>query len=146
MSGYRELLARLYAARRFGMKLGLERVRDVLDRLGAPDRALGAVVHVGGTNGKGSTVAMIAALANSGGARVAAYTSPHLSSLRERIAIDGELASEHAIVAAADRVAAVGGGDLTFFEQITALAIMLIADARVDVTVLEVGLGGRLDA
>jgi dihydrofolate synthase/folylpolyglutamate synthase len=146
MSRYRELLARLYAARRFGMKLGLERMRGVLDRLGAPDRRLGTVIHVGGTNGKGSTVAMIAALARRTGARVATYTSPHLSTLRERIAIDGELATEEAIVTAADRVAAAGGDELTFFEQITALALVVIADVRVDITVLEVGLGGRLDA
>jgi dihydrofolate synthase/folylpolyglutamate synthase len=142
---YAELLSRLYAARRFGMKLGLDRIRAVLDQLGAPDRRLGKVVHVGGTNGKGSTVAMIAALAESGGARVATYTSPHLSSLRERITIDGQLASEDAIVAAAERVYSCDG-ELTFFEIITAIALQLIAEARVDVTVLEVGLGGRLDA
>ena len=144
---YRELLARLYAARRFGIKLGLDRMRAVLDALGAPDRRLGEVVHVGGTNGKGSTVAMIAALAHGGGARVATYTSPHLSSLRERIAIDGELASEAAIVAAAERVyGAAGSIELTFFELITAIAMVIVAEAGVDVTVLEVGLGGRLDA
>jgi dihydrofolate synthase/folylpolyglutamate synthase len=141
---YPELLARLVSARRFGMKLGLDRMRDVLDRLGAPDRRLGMVVHVGGTNGKGSTVAMIAALAR--GVRVATYTSPHLSSLRERIVIDGAMISEHAIVDAAARLHAVGGAELTFFEQITGIAMIAIADANVDVTVLEVGLGGRLDA
>src|SRR4029077_13624726 len=84
---YRDLLARLYGARRFGMKLGLERMCGYVPRHG-----LGHVIHVGGTNGKGSTVAMIAALARSGGARVATYTSPHLSTLRERVQIDGELA------------------------------------------------------
>jgi len=146
MRTYRELLARLVAARRFGMKLGLARMRELLDRLGAPDRRLGTVVHVGGTNGKGSTVAMVAALARAGGARVATYTSPHLSTLRERIVVDGELASEDAIVRAATRVDAAGGDELTFFEQLTAIGLELIAEARVDITVLEVGLGGRLDA
>jgi dihydrofolate synthase/folylpolyglutamate synthase len=141
---YRELLARLVRARRFGMKLGLERMRDVLDKLGSPDRRLGTVVHVGGTNGKGSTVAMIAALARS--ARVATYTSPHLSSLRERIVVDGVMASEATIVAAARRLDAVGGAELTFFEQITAIGMLAIEAAAVDITVLEVGLGGRLDA
>jgi dihydrofolate synthase/folylpolyglutamate synthase len=145
-SSYRDVLARLVGARRFGMKLGLERMRELLDRLGAPDRRLGRVLHVAGTNGKGSTVAMLAALVRSGGARVATYTSPHLSTLRERIVVDGELASEAAIVEAAARVAHAGGGELTFFEQITAIAMLIIADANVDVTVLEVGLGGRLDA
>src|SRR6185295_18189203 len=131
---------------RFGVKLGLERMRALLDKLGAPDRRLGSVIHVAGTNGKGSTVTMIAALAKSAGVRVATYTSPHLSSLRERVTIDGQLATEAQIIAAADKVSEAGGDELTFFEQITAIAMLIIADARPDVTVLEVGLGGRLDA
>jgi dihydrofolate synthase/folylpolyglutamate synthase len=143
VSAYTDVLARLVAARRFGMKLGLDRMRELLDRVGAPDRRLGTVVHVGGTNGKGSTVAMIASLVRACGKRVATYTSPHLSTLRERITINGEMVSEAAIVDAAARV---GESDLTFFEQITAIAMLIIADAKVDVTVLEVGLGGRLDA
>lgn len=121
-------------------------MRSVLDRLGEPDRRLGTVIHVGGTNGKGSTVAMIAALVASSGRRVAAYTSPHLSTLRERIAIAGHYATEDAVVSAATAVSAAGGDDLTFFEQLTAIAMVAIARAGVDVTVLEVGLGGRLDA
>ncbi|HWU88488.1 MAG TPA: Mur ligase family protein, partial [Kofleriaceae bacterium] len=145
MTEYEALLRRLLPARRFGVDLGLGRIRVLLDRLGAPDRRMGTIVHVGGTNGKGSTVAMIAALAGTHG-RVAAYTSPHLSSLRERIAIDGAPIDEGAICAAADAVRAAGGDALTFFEQLTAIACVAIADARVAVTVLEVGLGGRLDA
>jgi dihydrofolate synthase/folylpolyglutamate synthase len=143
---YEAVLARLVTARRFGVRLGLERMRELLDRLGAPDRRLGTVIHVGGTNGKGSTVAMIAALAASRGRRVATYTSPHLSTLRERITIDGAMVTEDAIVSSAARVSAAGGDELTFFEQITAIAMVIIADAHVDLTVLEVGLGGRLDA
>jgi dihydrofolate synthase/folylpolyglutamate synthase len=143
---YRELLQRLVGARRFGMKLGLPRMRELLDRLGAPDTKLGTVVHIGGTNGKGSTVAMVAALARSAGARVATYTSPHLSTLRERVTIDGRLVTEEELVAAAEQVSAAGGDDLTFFEQVTAIAMVIIAARTVDVTVLEVGLGGRLDA
>lgn len=144
-AAYRELLARLLPARRFGIVLGLDRMRALLDRLGAPDKSLGTVIHVGGTNGKGSTVAMSAALAATK-LRVATYTSPHLSCLRERITIDGEMIGEAAIVAAAERVRAAGGDELTFFEQLTAIACVAIAEAQVDVTVLEVGLGGRLDA
>jgi dihydrofolate synthase/folylpolyglutamate synthase len=143
---YPELLAQLYPARRFGVVLGLDRMRAILDQLGAPDRRLGRIVHVGGTNGKGSTVAMVAALVAAAGQRVATYTSPHLSCLRERVTIDGAMISEPAIVAAADQVYRAGGDGLTFFEQITAIAMVAIADAGVDVTVLEVGLGGRLDA
>ncbi|MDQ3368323.1 MAG: Mur ligase family protein, partial [Myxococcota bacterium] len=146
MTPYEELLARLLPARRFGVVLGLDRIRGLLDALGAPDRRLGTVVHVGGTNGKGSTVAMIAAVAAAGGLRVATYTSPHLASLRERIVLDGAMIEEAAIVAAAEQVRAAGGDELTFFEQLTAIACVAIAEARVDVTVLEVGLGGRLDA
>jgi dihydrofolate synthase/folylpolyglutamate synthase len=143
---YAELLAQLLPARRFGVVFGLERMRGLLDRVGAPDRRLGAIVHVGGTNGKGSTVAMIAALARAAGRRVASYTSPHLSCLRERIAFDGEMISEPAILAAAEQLRGAGGNELTFFEQVTAIAMIAIAGAAVDVTVLEVGLGGRLDA
>jgi len=146
MATYRDVLARLVVARRFGMKLGLERMRGLLDAVGAPDRRLGDVIHVAGTNGKGSTVAMLAALAASTGARVATYTSPHLSTLRERIVIDGSMVTEDQVVDAAARVDAAGGSELTFFEQVTAIAMEIIAAANVDVTILEVGLGGRLDA
>jgi dihydrofolate synthase/folylpolyglutamate synthase len=146
-SSYGELLERLVSARRFGVRLGLERMRELLDRLGRlGDPRLGEVIHVGGTNGKGSTVAMIAALVRAAGKRVATYTSPHLSTLRERVLIDGELQSEAAWLAAAARVSAAGGDELTFFEQLTAIGMELIGNACVDVTILEVGLGGRLDA
>lgn len=139
---YAELLARLLPARRFGVVFGLERMRGLLDQLGAPDRRMGRVVHVGGTNGKGSTVAMIAALARATGLRVATYTSPHLSCLRERIAFDDGMITEAEIVDAAKDVP----DDYTFFEQLTAIACVAIAARKVDLTVLEVGLGGRLDS
>ncbi|HVK73546.1 MAG TPA: cyanophycin synthetase [Kofleriaceae bacterium] len=143
---YPEVLARLFAARRAGVVLGLDRVATVLARMGHPERRLGTVVHIGGTNGKGSTAAMVAAVARAAGRRVALYSSPHLASLRERFVVDGAPAGEAAVVAAADAVAAAGGDALTFFEQVTAIGLALFADAEVDVTVLEVGLGGRLDA
>ncbi len=149
---YEQLLARLLPARRFGVVLGLERMHAIFERLGHPERRLGRVVHVGGTNGKGSTVKMIASMLVLGlatderPARIATYTSPHLSSLRERIRFDDRLISEEAIVAAADQVTAAGGDELTFFEQLTAIACVAIAAQGVDATVLEVGLGGRLDA
>src|SRR3954468_16340355 len=103
-----------------------------LARHGHPERRLGRVIHVGVTNGKGSTVAMIAALAAASGRRVATYTSPHLSSLRERITIDGAAISEAAIVAAAARVQAAGGDEYTFFEQLTAIAMVAIAGSAAD--------------
>jgi dihydrofolate synthase/folylpolyglutamate synthase len=143
---YREVLERLLPARRFGIVLGLERMRGLLARLGDPERRLGAVVHVGGTNGKGSTAAMIAAIATAAGRRVAVYSSPHLSTLRERITAGGAMISEDDLVATAQEVWAAGGDALTFFEQVTAIALVWIAAQRPDITVLEVGLGGRLDA
>lgn len=146
MATYAEVLTRLVTARRFGVVLGLSRMETLLRALGSPDARLGCVVHVGGTNGKGSTVAMLAHVARTAGLRVATYTSPHLSTIRERITVDGEMIDGAAFVAAAERVRAAGGDELTFFEQLTALACVAIADAAVDVTILEVGLGGRLDA
>lgn len=143
---YRELLEKLFAARRAGIVLGLDRVRAVLARLGHPEQRLGMIAHVGGTNGKGSTAAMVASMARYAQKRVAVYTSPHLASLRERFVIDGVAASEAEVVAGADKVAAAGGDALTFFEQVTMIAFVLFADAGVDVSVIEVGLGGRLDA
>lgn len=143
---YREVLSRLVGARRFGVVLGLERMRVLLGRLGHPERRMGVVIHVGGTNGKGSVVAMTAAMVRAAGRRVATYTSPHLSTMRERIQIAGEMVSERQIVDAYAEIAAAGGEELTFFEQITAMAFVIIAGSQVDVTVLEVGLGGRLDA
>ncbi|MBZ0238513.1 MAG: bifunctional folylpolyglutamate synthase/dihydrofolate synthase, partial [Deltaproteobacteria bacterium] len=143
---YRALLDRLFAARRAGIMLGLERVREVLARLDHPERRLGQIAHIGGTNGKGSTAAMVAALARYAGKKTALYTSPHLASLRERFVIDGEPAGEDAVVAAAAKVAAAGGDALTFFEQVTLTAFVLFADAGVELSVIEVGLGGRLDA
>jgi dihydrofolate synthase/folylpolyglutamate synthase len=143
---YPELLARLFAARRAGLVLGLDRIDAVLERLGRPERRIGAVVHIGGTNGKGSTAAFIASMLSAAGLRVGVYSSPHLATLRERVMLAGAMVSEDALVAAADEVAGAGGDQLTFFEQITAMALVAMAGARLDASVLEVGLGGRLDA
>ncbi|MEZ4366974.1 MAG: hypothetical protein R2939_11875 [Kofleriaceae bacterium] len=100
-AGYAALLERLFAARRGGIVLGLDRVEAVLARLGRPQDHLGAVVHVGGTNGKGSTAQMIAALGRAAGRRVAVYSSPHLATVRERIVVDDELVGEAELVALA---------------------------------------------
>lgn len=143
---YRELLEELFGARRAGVVFGLERMHAILEVLGHPERKLGAIVHVAGTNGKGSTVAMVAAMARAHGARVAQYTSPHLASVRERIADDDGWISRREFLEAADEVWAAGGRGLTFFEQLTAIGFCALARRRPDVTVLEVGLGGRLDA
>ncbi len=126
--------------------MGLERVREVAARmaLGRPARH---VVTVAGTNGKGSTVAFIEAIARAGGLRVGAYTSPHLLAYNERVRIDGVDAGDMALVAAFEAVEAVReDASLTYFEYGTLAALRLFADASLDLAILEVGLGGRLDA
>jgi dihydrofolate synthase/folylpolyglutamate synthase len=145
---YEQTLQRLFALRRFGMRPGLDGVRALLGALGNPEREL-AVVHVGGTNGKGSTVAFVEAALRAAGRRTGAFTSPHLLRFTERIRLGGvELGREQA-AALAERVLAASeaaGQEATFFEVATAMAFLAFAEARVDVAVLEVGLGGRLDA
>jgi len=145
--GYAALLMRLYRSRRFGAVLELSRIAGALATLEHPERRVGRIVHVGGTNGKGSTAAFFEALALEAGLRVAVFSSPHLSQLVERFRIDGVPIAVPALVDAAERVErADSAGRLTFFELVTAMALCAFADAAVDVCVLEVGLGGRFDA
>src|SRR5690349_3693049 len=128
------------------IELGLDRVREVATRmqLGRPARK---VVTVAGTNGKGSTVAFIEAIARAAGWRTGAYTSPHLLAYNERVRIDGRDVGDHDLVEGFEAVeAARGGTPLTYFEHGTLCALWLFARAGLDLAVLEVGLGGRLDA
>jgi dihydrofolate synthase / folylpolyglutamate synthase len=134
----------------------LDRMRQLLDRLGNPQDEL-AIVHVAGTKGKGSTAAMIASVLSAAGFRTGLYTSPHLDRVEERLIVGGAISSaaeladlvEHVrpAVAAMDAQPADGGSNRpTYFEVITALALVHFARSRVDAAVLEVGLGGRLDS
>lgn len=124
----------------------LERVREVAVRMGLGKPAA-QVVTVAGTNGKGSTVAFVEAIARAGGWRVGAYTSPHLLRYNERVRIEGEEASDEALAGAfAEVEAARGDTPLTYFEYGTLAALWLFQRAALDLAVLEVGLGGRLDA
>ena len=126
--------------------LGLDRIRTVHARLGL-SRPAPVVITVGGTNGKGSTVAFIEAIARAQGLRVGAYTSPHLLRYNERIRIDGRNADDAAIVEAFEAIeTARGDTTLTYFEVGTLAALWLFERARLDLAILEVGLGGRLDA
>jgi len=128
------------------IELGLDRVRTVAAALGL-ERPARQVVTVGGTNGKGSTVAFIEAIARAGGWKVGAYTSPHLLRYNERVRIDGVDADDAALVAGFEAVeAARGDTPLTYFEYGTLAALWLFQRAGLDLAVLEVGLGGRLDA
>lgn len=127
--------------------LTLDRVHRLLAALNHPERHLPPVIHVAGTNGKGSTQAMIRAGLEAGGDRVHAYTSPHLARFHERIRLAGELISEPALTALLDEcVQANGGEEITFFEITTCAAFAAFARTPADWTLLEVGLGGRLDA
>jgi dihydrofolate synthase/folylpolyglutamate synthase len=127
--------------------LTLDRVHRLLAALGNPERALPPVVHIAGTNGKGSTQAMMRAGMEQAGASVHAYTSPHLARFHERIRLAGELISEPALTALLDEcVTANGPDEITFFEITTCAAFLAFARTKADWTLLEVGLGGRLDA
>jgi len=126
--------------------LGLERVGEVARRLGL-GRPARHVVTVAGTNGKGSTVAYLEAIGRAAGWRVGAYTSPHLLRYNERVRIDGTEATDAALVSAFERIEAARGElPLTYFEFGTLAALLLFSDAGLDLAILEVGLGGRLDA
>ena len=127
--------------------LTLDRVHRLLAALDHPERKLPPVIHLAGTNGKGSTQAMIRAGLEASGARVHAYTSPHLARFHERIRLAGELISEPALTALLDEcVAANGNETITFFEITTVAAMLAFSRVPADFTLLEVGLGGRLDA
>lgn len=146
---YEARRAWLYGLARGGVKLGLDRMEAICAALDHPERDVRCVI-VAGTNGKGSVSAMIHAALRASGVRAALYTSPHLHTVRERIRIGDEPISEAAFVRAADRlrraVERAACPEPTFFEAITAIAFVAIRDAKVDFAVLEVGLGGRLDA
>src|SRR5271170_3146893 len=131
-------------------KLGLERIRAVTAALGNPERAC-RVVHVAGTNGKGSTCAMIEAGLRASGIRTGLYTSPHLIEPTERIQIAGVAVSPEQFSNAFQVVHDIAGTlDLdchpTYFETVTAMAFWLFREMRIEAAVIEVGLGGRLDA
>lgn len=140
--------AALLALEQIGIKLGLDQIRALVERLGRPDRAFPSVV-VAGTNGKGSVTAMVERGLRAAGLRTGRYTSPHLVTLEERFAIDGRDIAPGVFDAAARRVLAAAAAlpaPPSFFEATTALALDVFREAQVDVAVLEVGLGGRLDA
>lgn len=127
--------------------LTLARVERLLAALGHPERSIPPTIHIAGTNGKGSTQAMIRAGLEAGDQKVHAYTSPHLARFHERIRLAGELISEPALTALLDECVRVNGPDeITFFEITTCAAFLAFSRTPADWTLLEVGLGGRLDA
>jgi dihydrofolate synthase/folylpolyglutamate synthase len=147
-------LSWLFGLEQFGIKFGLDNISAIVERLGHPERAFRSA-HVAGTNGKGSVTAMVDAALRAAGHRSARYTSPHLVNLSERFVIDGRPVTDGQLEAAVtevrravEEIRAAGRLDVqpTIFEVTTAVALELFRRAGVEVAVLEVGLGGRLDA
>jgi dihydrofolate synthase/folylpolyglutamate synthase len=146
-----DVLARFLALHPRKIDLSLGRMFDLLAKLGHPERRLPPVIHVAGTNGKGSTVAFLRAMLEAGGRRVHVYTSPHLVRFHERIRIaapgGGRLVDEAQLIDAFERCEALNAGaPITVFEITTAAALLLFSEIPADFLLLEVGLGGRFDA
>jgi dihydrofolate synthase / folylpolyglutamate synthase len=145
---YKQAVAWLYGLQRFGIKLGLKNIRRLIAELHIEPRA-SRVIHVAGTNGKGSVCAMIDSILRAQGYRTGLFTSPHLITFRERIRLSGEMVTEEAVASSLTAIR-----DLvidwdphpTFFEATTALALKHFSEAKIDIVILETGLGGRLDA
>ncbi len=147
MSDIEAVLARVAARRPKFIDLSLSRVHEVLARLGEPQQKLPPVLHVAGTNGKGSTIAFMRAMLEAAGKPVHVYTSPHLVRFNERIVLAGEEIADAVLVDALERCDAAAGDDkLTYFETTTCAAFLAFAETPADYLILEVGLGGRLDA
>jgi len=143
---YDEFVRELFPRLTGGIRWGLERTRSLLATVGDPHASY-PTIHVGGTNGKGSVAATIAQVLQAAGHRTGLYSSPHLTTFRERIRIDGVPITEQALLAGAGPLwPHITRAEASFFEATTAIAFLALADARVDVAVVEVGLGGRLDA
>jgi dihydrofolate synthase / folylpolyglutamate synthase len=145
---YPEALAWLYGLQRFGIKLGLENIRRLIAELHV-DLGRARVVHVAGTNGKGSVCAMIDSILRAQKYRTGLFTSPHLVTFRERIRVDGKMISEEAVANGLTIIRdLVRDWDPhpTFFEVTTALALEHFSNAKIDIAILETGLGGRFDA
>ena len=144
---YREEIQRLFDLQKFGMKFGLDNMRSLLTRLGEPQRGL-KLVHLAGTNGKGSVGVMLKAGLDEAGYRTGFYTSPHLVTFRERIITGPDLISEADVLRLCDRLWPLADPQSppTFFEFVTALAFLYFQEKEVEVAVIEAGLGGRLDS
>jgi len=146
---YRETVRYLYGLQQHGIKFGLDNITNLLSALHNPHKAFPSV-HIAGTNGKGSTSAVIASLLQSAGLRIGLFTSPHLVSFTERIRINGEQITEHDVIRLAEEVREAvsrsAGFSPTFFEVVTAMALLYFERKKTDIAVIEVGMGGRLDA
>jgi len=144
---YRQSLDFLFPLHRFGIKPGLDRVGALLDVADHPHKRLGMVIHIAGTNGKGTVAAALASMFTAAGYRTGLYTSPHLVSFTERMRVDGRMIPEERVAEYCSMLQdAVQREGCTFFEATTAMAFRYFADEEVEVSVVETGMGGRLDA
>ncbi len=143
---FNETVEFLYSLEKFGILLGLENITSLLQQLGNPQNKF-ATIHVAGSNGKGSTSAYIYGMLRSAGYKAALYTSPHLNDFRERIMLNGSMISKEDIIETTEKIRRICNPErTTFFEFTTAIAFDAIARSKPDIAVIEVGLGGRLDA
>ncbi len=146
MSNYEQALTELHSLEQFGIRMGLDNVRAYCEAAGHPEDRI-PYVQIAGTNGKGTTAACLSSLGTANGVKTGCYTSPHLVDFRERIKIDGEPISASALADGWERVREfVVEREMTFFEATTLIALDYFAEQEIDVGILEVGLGGRLDA
>lgn len=142
---YDQALAHIFSRGRFGIKPGLERVTEILARLGNPHRQVKAV-QIAGTNGKGSTGAFLSSIMTAAGHRTAFFSSPHLLRFSERFRLNDREVSDELLHAAMLRVLAAAPGEATFFEIVTAIAFLIFAESKVELAIMEAGMGGRWDA
>jgi dihydrofolate synthase/folylpolyglutamate synthase len=148
---FEESLKWLYGFEKFGIKLGLERISHIAEKLGNPQKNY-KIIHVAGTNGKGSVCKFLASILTSGGYKVGVYLSPHLQRFSERIVVDNKEISGDELVSLIDKIKPIvdemitNDNTPTFFEIVTAMAFQYFSDKEVDFAVVEVGLGGNYDA
>ncbi len=150
---YSETIHYLYNLQKHGIKFGLNNISRLMSALENPHRAFTSI-HVSGTNGKGSTSAIIASILKASGLKVGLFTSPHLLSFTERIRVDNEEITEYEVVNLAEEIrekisnlqSSISGFSPTFFEVVTAMALLYFRRKKIDIAVIEVGMGGRLDA
>ena len=146
-NAYLDCLNDMYGLRRFGIKLGLATIKQILKHLGNPQDSFNCI-HIAGTNGKGSVASMLAAILNTCGFKTGLYTSPHLVRFNERISVNGHQIPDDRVIASYKKIQSLqlDGREPTFFEFTTAMALYEFSQQDVDWAVIETGMGGRLDA
>jgi dihydrofolate synthase/folylpolyglutamate synthase len=146
-NSFNDSLSYLYGLQKYGIKFGLSNITRLLTSLGNPQKYL-KTIHIGGTNGKGSVASFIASALMKAGYKVGLYTSPHLVSFTERIRINRREIPQERVIKLTERIRSQAEKlkSITFFEFTTAMAFLYFAEEKVDIAILEVGMGGRLDA